>query len=240
MTGIVVAALLGSQALAQEPPPASRVWAAHLRAAYAHYADIEFQFLPVAPAGPVCPRSDGRPPPADAPGVDPDFRARFLADPAAVAAACGAMAHDTWMLRANLTPGDQRVFSAGWVRVAPIPEGQDAGTWLSRAVDSGAVASRFFQYTLPVGGYLVDLHLPCGATGLAGYEVADLVAALRVATGEPIDKVGVSPCGRTWYSLEEGDRLVEAGKQPREYFGLNFPEVRDQHRATRPQTEAAP
>ncbi len=229
-----------SSARAQEPPPAARTWAAHLRAAYVHYEELDFQFLPVAPAGPVCPAADGRPPPADAPGVDADFRARFLADPAGVSAACGAMAYDAWMLRANLTPGDQRVFSAGWVRVAPVPDGQDAEVWLAKVVQNGGVASRFFQYTLPVAGHLVDLHLPCGATGVAGYEVADLVSALRAATGAPITTVGTSPCGRTWYSLESGDSLVAAGREPREYFGLDFPEVRDQHRSARPKTETAP
>ena len=103
-----------------------------------------------------------------------------------------------------------------------------------------AVASRFFQYTLPVDGHLVDLHLPCGATGLAGYEVADLVNALREVTGASIATVAVSPCGRTWYALEPADALLTAGREPREYFGLDFPEVRDQHRSARPKTEAAP
>ena len=240
MAPSALAIILLSTAVAQEPPPASRAWAAHLRAAYAHYEALDFQFLPSAPAGPVCPDAGGRPPPADAPGVDASFRERFLADPAGVSAACGAMAYDSWMLRANLTPEDQRVFSAGWVRVAPVPEGQDAETWLAQAVYYGAVASRFFQYTVPVDGHLVDLHLPCGATGLAGYEVADLVQALREVTGASIATVAVSPCGRTWYALEPADALLAAGKEPREYFGLDFPEVRDRHRSARAKTEAAP
>ena len=227
-------------AAAQEPPAASREWAAHLRRVYAHHADLSFEFLPVAPAGPVCPGPAGRPPPAEAPGVDLALRARFVADPAGVSAACEAMAYDTWMLRAILTPGDQRVFSAGWVRVAPAPSGKDAEAWLRAAVANGAVASRFFQYTVPVAGYLVDLHLPCGATGLAGYEIADLVVALRQETGDPIRSVGVSPCGRTWFSVEDADSLVRAGREPRAYFGLDFPEVRDRHRADRSQPGTAP
>lgn len=232
--------LLLATALAQEPPPDSKAWAKHLRATYPHYADIEFQFLPTAPAGPVCPSPTGRPPPEGAPGVDEDFRARFAKDPEAVVAACQAMAFQGWMLRANLTPADQRVFSSGWVRVAPVPSGQDAATWLRTMVHNGAVASRFFHYTLAAGDHLVDLHLPCGATGLAGYEIADLVVALRRETGAPIEQVAVSPCGRTWYTLESGDALVQRGQEPREYFGLDFPEVRDQHRTDRPETETAP
>ena len=54
--------------------------------------------------------------------VDPDLRARLLRDPAEVTRACEGLRFSSWMLRADLTPEDQRVFAAGWLRVVELPE----------------------------------------------------------------------------------------------------------------------
>ena len=220
---------LGSS-LAQEPPPQTQLWADRIKANYGHYQDIGFQFLPHAPAAPPCPSAATRPPPEGAPGVDPDLRARLLRDPAEVTRACEELRFSSWMLRADLTPEDQRVFAAGWLRVVELPEGVDAVDRVRRMAADGAIASRNIHVVAPAGGYLVDLHLPCGATGLARYEIADLLSALAVEPAYAVPVVAVSPCGRTWFSLEDAAELRARGAEPSESFGMDFPESRDRAR----------
>ena len=223
--------LLAQAALAQEPPADAKAWADRIRRDYPHYSAIEFQFIPQAPAGPACPGPGLPAPPEGAPGVDEAFRVRYAEDPDAVVQACAALAFSSWMLRADLTPGDQRIFSPGWLRVVRLPDGVDAHTRVREMVRDGAVAAKAFHTVAPAGRYLVDLHLPCASTGVATYDVADLVRALR-ASPDPhaVEVAAVSPCGRTWFTLQSADALLELAEEPREYWGLDFPEARDRAR----------
>ncbi len=215
----------------EDPPPVAETWAQRIQRDYAHYQDIEFAFLANAAAGPACPTADHPPPATAAPG-DPDpTRARFEADPAAFVAACQALAFESWMLRADLKPVDQRIFSPGWLRIALLPEGIDANQRVRDLVERGALASKAVHIVAPAGRYLVDLHLPCGATGISTYDAADLVKALRTEPAFDVQAVAWSPCGRTSFALREAAELLEAGAEPREYWGLDFPEARDRARS---------
>jgi hypothetical protein len=228
---LVALTLTVGPAQAQEPPPEAQQWADRIRRDYPHYQEITFQFLPSAPAGPPCPGPGLRPPPAGAPGVDAAYRARLIADPDGVSAACGALNFRSWMLRADLTSGDQRIFSPGWLRVVELPAGVSGSERVAAMVRDGAVASKAFHAVAPAGRFLVDLHLPCAASGVTTYDIADLVVGLRTAPdAHDVTAVAVSPCGRTWFSLESADDLVKRAQEPREYWGLDFPEARDRAR----------
>lgn len=223
--------LLLPAALALEPPADAKRWADRIRRDYPHYSAIEFQFIPQAPSGPACPGPGLRAPPEGAPGVDEEFRARYTANPDAVVEACAALAFSSWMLRADLTPGDQRIFSPGWLRVVRLPEGVDANARVREMVHDGAVAAKAFHTVAPAGGFLVDLHLPCASTGVATYDIADLVQGLRAAPdAHDVQVVAVSPCGRTWFTLESADAVLQRATEPREYWGMDFPEARERAR----------
>ena len=143
---------LGSS-LAQEPPPQTQLWADRIKANYKHYQDIGFQFLPQAPAAPPCPSAATRPPPEGAPGWT--STCALAADPES--RVCEELRFSSWMLRADLTPEDQRVFAAaagggaagGCGRRGPRPpDGRRRRHRLPQHPRGGAG-----------GGYLVDLHL---------------------------------------------------------------------------------
>jgi hypothetical protein len=228
LVGVVGAAL----AAGRELPDAAAGWAARLDRTYEHYKAVEPQFLPDGRGGLPCadPRH-GVPSGLQRPGMETQ-RAAWEADPKGVWKQCQALDFNTWMLRMDLTPHDQRVFPPAWVRVIELPKGRSAAADLQAWLDTGVLASKAVQAMIPVDRYLLDLHLPCAAGMMLDYEVADLVASLQETPALPMPPlVAVSRCGQLHFEARTPAEVRERGRRETEFWGLRFPEVRDAARA---------
>lgn len=221
--------LLGAAlAAGRDLPDAAAGWAARLDRTYEHYKAVEPHFLPDGRGGLPCadPRH-GVPSGLQRPGMEAQ-RAKWEADPKAAFAACKALDFNTWMLRMNLTPHDQRIFAPAWVRVIELPKGRSAAADLQAWIDTGVIASKAVQALIPVDRYLLDLHLPCAAGTMLDYEVADLVASLQDKPALPAPPVvAFSRCGQLHFETRTGAEALERGRRETEFWGLDFPEVRD-------------
>ncbi len=94
--------------------------------------------------------------------------------------------------------------------------------------ETGVLASKATQALIPVGPYILDLHMPCGATNLLDYEVADLLASFTEAPVLPTPGlVLTSRCGQLHFDARTADEVEARGRRQTEFFGLPFPEARD-------------
>ena len=160
--------------------------------------------------------------------------ASWEADPIAVSKECGQLAFSSWMLRLDLEPVDRRVSAAGWMRVARSPEGASASDLLRRWHQTGVIAAKYGQVLLPFQDHILDIHLPCAVSYMLDYEISDLVTGLREATAttDP-DIILLSRCGQRHFDLLPTSELLARGERETEFFGVRFPEARDQHRTGR-------
>jgi len=164
-------------------------------------------------------------------------RITFAQNPTAAAKACNALRPGGWRLQMRLTPIDQRIFSPVVARVSQVSGDQTAEQVLTKLVEHGIWSAKGYQAIIPVGPYLVEFNIPCGASGLFAYDLADAVkAAHTAAPGEPAmpTSVAVSACGRRSFALHPTSDVLEDGLKLREYWGFDFPERRDQARGAAP------
>jgi len=224
---MIVLMLVGI-ASAQELTDDAAGWGARLDRTYAHYESVQPAWLEQAPAGLPCPDpGQGAPSGLLRPGMEAALE-KWRADPAGVASTCRELAYSSWMLRVDLNPRDQRVFAKGWMRVSRVPEGTTGEQRLRAWLETGVIASKATQALVPVGPYILDLHLPCGATNLLDYEVSDLLVSLKEAPVLPMPGlVLTSRCGQLHFDARTAEDVLARGRRPTEFFGLRFPEARD-------------
>lgn len=229
----MIALLLIGAAGAQDLADDAAGWAARLDRTYAHHEKVTPAYLEQAPAGLPCPDPTHGPPSGLLrPGMEAEL-ARWTADPAGTARACRELAYPSWMLRVDLEPRDQRVFAKGWMRVSRVPDGDTGEARLRAWQATGVLASKATQALIPVGPYILDLHLPCGATNLLDYEVADLLASFGEAPVLPTPGlVLTSRCGQLHFDARTAAEITARGRRQTEFFGLRFPEARDAARGT--------
>jgi hypothetical protein len=230
-------ALLGLGVALAEPgvaiPDAAAGWGARLDRTYAHYKEVKPSFMAAAPAGLPCPDPrSGAPTALRRPGMEA-ARAKWEADPKAALQSCLDLGFDSWMLRMDLEPRDQRAFARFWMRVIELPEGRSAEDTLAAWLDLGVLASKDVQALVPVDRYLLDLHLPCAADGLLDFEVADLLDSFTEAPALPMPGVvAVSRCGQRYFEGRTRAQVAERGRRQTELWGLPFPETRQRLRAS--------
>lgn len=224
----MIALLLVPLAAAQDLADDAAGWAARLDRTYAHHEKVTPAYLEQAPAGLPCPDPNQGPPTGlQRPGMEAAL-AKWEADPAGTARACRELSYPSWMLRVDLEPRDQRVFAKGWMRVSRVPEGTTGEQRLRAWLETGVIASKATQALIPVGPYILDLHLPCGATMLLDYEVADLLASFVEPPVLPTPGlVLTSRCGQLHFDARTAEEVAERGRRKTEFFGLPFPEARD-------------
>lgn len=218
-------------------PATVQAWSDGLDRAYAHYKSVEPAWEPDSDVFPPCPRPGEPIPTAPRSSMTPDYRAAFERDGATESAACTALRPGGWRLQMRLTPIDQRIFSPIVARVSRVSGTDAAEKVVSELVDRGMWAAKGYQALVPVGPYIVEINAPCGASGLFAYDLADAVrAAHAAAPGSPElpQQVAVSACGRRSFAMHATTDLLEEGQKPREYWGMHFPERRDQARGTQP------
>ncbi|HCH63594.1 MAG: hypothetical protein CL927_02160 [Deltaproteobacteria bacterium] len=229
-TGIL---LMAGLALGEEIPPSVQAWSDGVASYYAHYKSVEPAWEEDSDVFPPCPQPGEEIPSAPRSSMSPVQRTLWQADAKAAAAGCAALRPGGWRLQMRLSPIDQRIFSPLVMRVSAVPDGRSAHTVVSELVDRGIWAARGYQALIPIGGYIVEINAPCGASGLFPYDLADAVLAAEAAVPEGIAKpevIAVSACGRRAFALQQRDAVVEDGRKPREYWGFDFPERRDRAR----------
>jgi hypothetical protein len=216
-------------ALAAEPPDVAVRWVSRLEAATPQAAERSPAWGPEAPAWPLCPLPSAGADGSIRSASDPTLLARWSADPMAVMAACQALTYRSWELWMEVKPGDQRVFAPLRLRVTALPEGVSGPALLRSAVAEGAVADRGGEAVLAVGGYLVEVHVPCKNAALLSLEVRDLVAGLAAGPSPlPVaPNLLWSACGRESFVERPLAEVLEDAARPRSYFGIAFPEARD-------------
>ena len=203
-------------------------WASRLDRTFSHYESVTPAYLERAPAGLPCQDpSRGTPSGLLRPGMESALAA-WRADPVGTAARCRELSYQSWMVRIDLNPRDQRVFAKGWMRVSRVPEGSSGADRLRAWQETGVLASRATQALIPVGPYILDLHLPCGATGLLDYELADLLKSFDEDPPLPTPELVLSSrCGQLYFDARSAAEVAERGRRRTEFFGLHFPEVRE-------------
>ena len=122
------------------------------------------------------------------------------------------------------------------LRVSRV-EGDSAEAVLTELVDRGIWAARSYQAIVPVGAHLVELNVPCGASSLFAYELADAVEAVVAAHPGPRPpspaRIAVSGCGRMSFAMVDRAAIVEDGARERELWTFHFPAHRQRERAAR-------
>ena len=236
--GTVIAVLVVRAAMAQDFADDAVGWGARLDRTYAHYQSVKPAYLEQAPAGLPCPDpAQGTPSGLLRPGMEAALE-KWRSDPVGTARTCRELSYPSWMLRVDLDPRDQRVFAKGWLRVSRVPEGTTGEERLRAWLETGVIASKATQALVPVGPYILDLHLPCGATNLLDYEVSDLLSSFREAPVLPMPGlVLTSRCGQLHFDARTADEVLARGRRPTEFFGLRFPEARDAARGETDPTE---
>jgi len=226
---------MGSMAVASDDIPGSvQAWSDGFAQAYSHYPSIEPAWEADSDVFPPCPRPGEPIPSAPRSSMTEDHRAAFANDGAAAHAACAALRPGGWRLQVRLTPADQRIFSPLVARVSQVSGSRPAEEVLTELVERGLWAAKGYQALVPIGPYIVELNVPCGASGLFVYDLADAVTSLRaIAPGSPAlpERVAVSTCGRQAFALRPAAEVIADGKKPREYWGFDFPERRERAKA---------
>ena len=218
-------------AFAGSPEDEAKVWASRLRQSLSPLSNVTASFFPSAPFALPCATPTGPPPSGLRTSGMEAARARWEADPIAVSEECGRLAFSSWMLRLDLEPVDRRVSATGWLRVARSPAGSSASDQLRRWHQTGVIAAKYGQVLFPFQEHILDIHLPCAASYMLDYEISDLVKGLREATAasDP-DFILLSRCGQRHFELLATSELLKRGERETEFFGVRFPEGRDQHR----------
>lgn len=229
MSALLTAWLIVGSAQAQDqPPPEAVAWVAKLETAYAHYKSITPDWEASASLGPLCPRPPFPVGAAVQAQLGPEQKALLAKDHAALGAACEAHKPTSWRIRLELLPTDQRVFSPLAIRVGRVESGKKGDAVLEQLLAHGASGSKAYQALIGSGPYIVEINAPCGASGLWAYDLDDAVRAVEaVNPTAKISRVAVSPCGRLAFTWQTRDDIQTDARMPREYWGLDFPEVRD-------------
>lgn len=230
--------LLVGVAQAQDLADDAAGWAARLDRTYAHHEKVTPAYIEQAPAGMPC-QDPAKGPPSGLlrPGMEAAL-AKWESDPVGAATTCRDLSYPSWMLRVDLKPRDQRVFAKGWMRVSRVPAGTTGEERLRAWQETGVLASKATQALIPVGPYILDLHMPCGATNLLDYEVADLLVSFAEAPVLPTPGlVLTSRCGQLHFDARTADEVKARGRRQTEFFGLPFPEARDAARGERDPAE---
>ncbi len=216
-------------ARAQDDPPAEVVaWVAKVESAYGHYKSVEPGWEADTLTGPLCPNPAYPLGAAAKAQLGPEQKALGEGDVPALSAACQALRPRGWRVKLELIPVDQRVFSPVVLRVSRAAKGETGDAVLAALLAHGAGGSKAYQAVLGSGPYLVEVNAPCGASGLWAYELEDAVRAVEsINPGAPVRRVAVSPCGRTAYAWQDRAAVAADARMPREYWGLDFPEIRD-------------
>lgn len=223
-------------ARAADGPPAALVrWGNGIKRAFAHYPEVRGGYEEVGAIGGRCLRPGEPTPPAERHPMDPARRAARAADPAAAEAACAAALIPGPLLTASLQPQDQRIFAPLVLRVAAAPGG-DAAAAIDALLAHGPLTNRSEQALVPVGPFVIEVAAPCQVGGLFAYDLYDVVlAAQQIAPELPAPaRVAYSPCASLSYQWLPLAELAERAAQPRELWGLDFPEVRDRAKAQAP------
>jgi len=228
--------LVGALAFAQDIPAPVQAWSDGLADAYAHYAAVEPAWEPDSDVFPPCPRPGEPIPTAPRSSMSETHRAAWTSNAPKQHAACQALRPGGWRLQLRLSPHDQRIFGPAVLRVSEVHGGL-AEDQLQQLVDHGIWAARGFQAIVPVGAYLVELNVPCGAASLFPYDLADAVQAAVAAHPDPKptppQKVAVSGCGRMSFEMVERTAIAADGALERNVWGFVFPAHRQRERARR-------
>ncbi len=228
--------LVVAVAVAQDIPAPVQAWSDGMAEAYAHYASVEPAWELVSDVFPPCPTPGEPIPTAPRSSMSEVHRAAWKAAPAKAHASCAALRPEGWRLQLRLSPHDQRIFSPAVVRVSQVV-GTSAEHTLTELVDRGIWAARGFQALIPAGPYLVELNVPCGASTVFAYDLADAVQAAAAAQPSPKSAppatIAVSGCGRMAFEMVPYSTVLEDGQRLREAWGFNFPERRVRERQVR-------
>lgn len=222
--------VLGSAWAADDAPDEVLAWVDGVEKAYdRHYKTIAPAWEREALSGPPCPRPGEVIPDAPRSSMTAVHRGAFVADPAKAHAACEALRPTGWVLQTKLVPQDQRTFSPLVVRVSRVPKGEKAEDRVAALLDRGAISSRAWQVLIPTGPYLIEVNAPCATAGVFIYDAADAVKMVHDAypKGAPVSRVAWSACGRQAYAWRDVTEVQQDARQPREYWGIDFPDVRD-------------
>lgn len=224
--------LLAGAALAAGPPAALVRWGNGLRGVFPHYKAVTGVYEEVGAVGGRCLRPGEPTPPPERHPMDPALRAAREADPAAAEAACAAALIPGPLLQAQLEPHDRRIFAPLVLRVAAAPAG-DADRAVAALLAHGPLTNRSEQALVPIGGWVVEVAAPCQVGGLFAYDLYDVVLASQKLAPEaaPPTRIAYSPCASLSYDWLPVSALAERAAQPRELWGLDFPEARDRARA---------
>ena len=227
---------LSTVATAQDIPASVQAWSDGLAETYAHYASVEPAWEPESDVFPPCPRPGEPIPTAPRSSMTESHRAAWDADPARQHASCQALRPGGWRLQLRLSPHDQRIFSPAVLRVSQV-DAPDAEAVISKLVDHGIWAARSYQAVVPIGTYLLELNVPCGASSLFAYELADLVTAAVAAHPDPKpaspQRIAVSGCGRMSFEMVDRTEIARDGAREREIWTFHFPQHRERERASR-------
>ena len=223
-------------AAAQDIPAQVQAWSDGMADAYAHYASVEPAWEPVSDVFPPCPTPGEPIPTAPRSSMSEVHRAAWKVDPAKAQASCTALRPGGWRLQLRLSPHDQRIFSPVVLRVSKVST-DSAEETLGELVNRGIWAARGFQALIPTGPYLVEINVPCAASTLFAYDLADAVLASVAAQPDPKAlppaSIAVSGCGRMAFEMVPYASVLEDGLRLREAWGFNFPERRVRERQIR-------
>jgi hypothetical protein len=214
------------------PPEALVRWGNAIKAAYPHYASVTGGFEREGAIGGRC-LAPGEPtPPSARHSISEAARAARAADPAGAERACVAALIPAPLLQVKLEPKDQRVFAHLVLRVAGEEGGPDAKAKLDALLDHGPLTNRSEQALIPIGPFVVEVAAPCSVGGGFAYDLYDVILAIQAARPDlaPPSAVAYSPCathGYRWMSVGE---VQASAAQPRELWGLDMPEAREDAR----------
>jgi len=185
--------------MAADPPDAALRWAAIFDQTMPQYKQVQQQYQEPSSVAPAC----------------------------AVPEGCEALAMTQWSLMVVMEPQDRRRFSPAQIRVHPLGE-LDPAVWLSTVVDRAQAPARASVVGLLVGGYWVELAIPCTVGNLLPYEASDLTRHIQQQLPELTihTELAWSPCIQGRFETRTMEWLATEARIEREQWGIMLPQGR--------------
>jgi hypothetical protein len=182
-------------------PEGLQAWYSAFAKYYGHYHETQAGWEPQVVMGGVCAPAD---------------------------AACEAALLRGPSLFLQLKPQDQRLYAPLVIRAMAVPEAEQK---VATLLEHGVHTNRSWQVLVPVsdpaGDMVIELSAPCSVGGVFHYDLEDFVLAIESKVGAKSPAwIALSPCARSDYTRVERQTLRDRAAEPRELFGINFPEAR--------------